>query len=142
MIVECIGKDKTYLPQCIVKEGLGSFEEDNSITVGKKYVVYAVYTMKFNLQYLICDDYYENKTRYWPMFRPAVFFKIIDSTISKYWVTREEIDEYDILKRTVRNKGFIALFDIPYFYGDLVEGDKECIKIWGYYKDLIDKENQ
>ena len=78
MIVECIGKDKTYLPQCIVKEGLGSFEEDNSITVGKKYVVYAVYTMKSNLQYLICDDYYENKTRYWPMFRPAVFFKIID----------------------------------------------------------------
>lgn len=77
MIVECIGKDKTYLPQCIVKEGLGSYEEDNSITVGKKYVVYAVYTMKFNLQYLICDDYYENKTRCWPMFRPAVFFKII-----------------------------------------------------------------
>ena len=76
------------------------------------------------------------------MFRPAVFFQDNRSTISKYWVTREEIDEYDILKRTVRNKGFIALFDIPYFYGDLVEGDKECIKIWGYYKDLIDKENQ
>ena len=49
MIVECIGKDKTYLPQCIVKEGLESYEEDNSITVGKKYVVYAVYMMKFNL---------------------------------------------------------------------------------------------
>lgn len=53
MIVECIGKDKTYLPQCIVKERLGSYEEDNSITVEKKYVVYAVYTMKSNLWYLI-----------------------------------------------------------------------------------------
>ncbi len=140
MKVKCVGNDKTYLTKEIIKEALGSYNRDESISIGKEYIVYAVYTMKSNLWYLICDDYYDGENFYWPIFRPSAFFEIIDATPSIYWVSKEEIDDYDGLKGKVKNIGFPALFDIPYFYGELVEGNRDCIKIWKQYKKLIDEE--
>lgn len=92
--------------------------------------------------YLICDDYYGSSRFDYPKFFSSYFFEIVDSTPSKYWISRMEIDDGDGNKTVIENVGFLAMFDIPSFYYEVVEGElQEFIDLFNKYRRMLNVES-
>ena len=44
--------------------------------------------------YLVCDDNYDDKSYYWPLYIPACFFEIIDNTKPSNWRESPDFPNY------------------------------------------------
>jgi hypothetical protein len=127
------------LPKDVYKENKYDEASEFQVTVNKEYIVYGITTIKKYNWFLICDDTYDGTYIYYPLYLPCQLFTIIDGKISKYWLIKEGVDEYDHGERIIKF-GFQELIEEEYFFGNLVEGYKREIKIFQDYKRLIDAE--
>ena len=108
--------------------------EFDELEVGQQSVVYAIVIMNGTQWYLID---FEQLTH--PMFYPKAFFKIEDWRISKYWVAKEQQDEYDN-NNLVLNFSFPEFLDDEYFYGELLEDNPKQLAIFRKYQTLLRNE--
>lgn len=112
----------------------------DSLTIGKSYTVYSIFTMKGELWYLVCPDFFNGTNYNYPEFYPSTLFEVTDTTPSKYWITKPAKDDYDKGNKLVNNTGFINIINEEFFYGNLVEGNEREILLFKEYKQLIDSE--
>lgn len=141
MKVKCIDNSGTNLPpQLFSHYGWNKEMEFHEITIDKKYVVYAILYIEDNPFYMICGDDYDGQYVNYPSLLPSVLFEIIDETKSKFWVIETKVNiNVESSKNT--DIGFKELFKDEYFYGKLVEGYENEVKIFSSIKKKIDEEN-
>jgi hypothetical protein len=111
------------------------------ITIGNIYIVYAIFTMKGEKWYLICTDSYNGIGWNFPSFLPASLFKVIDDSISKYWISAYREDRYSESKELVLNTGFPNIVNEDGFLSNLLEDGEREINLFKKYKHLIDSES-
>jgi hypothetical protein len=114
--------------KCIENSICDDFLSKYFLDLNTEYVVYAVAIEKGNLIYCICDRAYS----YHPRWKPARYFEITDSRISRYWIFLLD-GPYPILS-------FPEWANQSDFYGNLCEGEKTEVTIFQSYKGLMDLE--
>jgi len=118
--------------KCIKNKTLS--EEPFYSELGKIYIVYAFGIFREYFKYCICDESYS----FYPLWNPANFFEIIDGCCSRYWLVglREDNNE------KIPFLSFPEWANNPYFYGELVDGNKNDTNaiIFRKYKALMDLE--
>lgn len=140
MIVRCINNIGLNIPsQLFSHAGWNKEMEFHEITIGKKYVVYAILHIEDHPFYMICGDDYDGLYVNYPNLLPSVLFEIIDETKSKFWLT-ETKNSLNNESGKNTDAGFKELFKDKYFYGKLVEGYENEIKIFSLIKNKIDNE--
>ena len=75
----------------------GWVQAGHHLTIGKEYEVYAFYNSYFGNgidAYLICDDNFDGREYYWPIYIPTIFFEIIDSSKPDFWIDIGNNSEY------------------------------------------------
>lgn len=107
----------------------GWWHVENYLTVGKEYVVYAVYSSCYcpgSDAFLVCDDNYNDNSYYWPVYIPACFFEITDNVRPDNWIVSQE------------NPKYCGPAEIgPCYYESLVDGDAEVLAAFRRIKDSI-----
>ncbi len=138
MKVKCLYNTGKVLPE-VYRENKYDTDSEFQLTIGKEYVVYGIVTIKKYNWFLICEDNYDGIYIYYPLYRPCHLFTITDGRISKYWIAKERIDDYDKGEKGI-HFGFKELVEEEYFNGNLVEGYKREVEIFQNYKKRIDSE--
>ncbi len=132
MIVKCIDNTGKKLPsQLCIFRGWNKNMEFKEVTIGKKYVVYAILHVNDIPSYLICSDIYDGEYVTFPSLLPSCLFEIVQNQHSQYWH----------IKNNSKDVGFKEILNHKYFYGNLVEGHEKEVKTFLHKKKLIDKEN-
>lgn len=75
----------------------GWWHAENYLTVGKEYEVYAIHSSFLSFgcaAFLVCDDNYNDKDYYWPLYFPSCFFEIIDNVKPSFWMISPEDPDY------------------------------------------------
>lgn len=101
------------------------------ITVGKEYIVYGIHSSLGNTWYFIADDDYID----YPVCVLAVFFKIIDPRISKYW-------HFDIDKNGDFSLWSPSWNQIEYYFDRLTDGEPDIVEDFKKIKEQIDLETE
>lgn len=131
MIVKCIENTGKNLPKELVSfHGWNREMEFVKVTIGKEYVVYAIVYIENHPFYMICGDDYDGLYVNYPELVPSVLFEVIDNSKSIFWISNK-----------TKDIGFKEIIDDEFFYGNLIEGEEENIKIFSSMKIEIDKEN-
>lgn len=141
MIVKCLDNTGINLPtQLFSHYGWSKEMEFPEVTVGEKYVVYAILYVENHPFFMVCGDDYDGEYLNYPNLLPSSLFEIIDSTKSKFWLTKTK---GNLNFKSSKNKdvGFKELLKDEYFYGKLVEGYENEVKIFSSIKKQIDEEN-
>lgn len=114
------------------------------ITENKFYSVYGKFLICGNVYYLICNDLYSIRHTSGLMLYDSNLFASPYGCESQYWTrnTLREDKHYLEQNEYDNNLCFPEYFYIPNFLFKLHMGDKLCSKIFSFYKELIDKENQ
>ena len=82
MKIRCIANTGASLPDNYLDLKRGYTKELKlPLTIGKEYVVYAIYERQEQVWYYIADDNF----MYYPMRNPAPLFEVVDNRISQYW---------------------------------------------------------
>src|SRR3989339_1517063 len=122
MIIKCIDNTGRDLPlELFSHRGWNKEMKFHEITIGKKYIVYAISYVEDHPFYMICGDDYDGQYVNYPSLLPSILFEIIDETKSKFWVT-ETKDNLDFESGKNSDVGFKEFLKDEYFYGKLVEG--------------------
>jgi hypothetical protein len=141
MIVKCIENTGINLPtQLFSHPGWNNEMEFPEISLGKKYVVYAILYVEDHPFYMICGDCYDEEFVNYPDLLPGNLFEIIDNTNSKFWIIVKK-GNFNFESGKNRNVGFKELLRDEFFYGNLVEGYENEVKIFSSIKKKIDEEN-
>lgn len=141
MKVKCIANSGINLPpQLFSHYGWNKEMEFHEITISKEYVVYAIMFIEDHPFYMICGDDYDGQYVNYPSLLPSVLFEIIDESKSKFWVI-ETKDKFKVKSGRNTDVGFRELIKDEYFYGNLVEGYENEVKIFSSIKKMIDDEN-
>jgi hypothetical protein len=140
MKIKCLYNTGKILPKDVYKDNGYGEETEFQVIVNKEYNVYAITSIKKHNWFLICDENYDERNIYYPLYLPSNLFTITDGKISKCWIAGEGMDEYDTNEKIIQF-GFRELIEDGYFYGKLVEGYQREIKIFQDYKKLIDEES-
>jgi len=139
MNIKCIDNTGINIPKEFFE--LSGYSEKmifEALSLDKLYMVYAVFTLKNSRCFLICNDFYDGASYNYPMFYPSSLFKIIDNKVSKYWINKEDKNNFQTGKDN--DLGFPNIINEEYFYGKLVEGYDREESIFYNYKNLIDEE--
>lgn len=141
MIIKCIDNTGKNLPTKLHSHyGWDKEMEFSQITIDKDYIVYAILYIEDHPFYMICSDDYDGQYVNYPHLLPSVLFEIIDEAKSKFWVTETKGNNgFESGKNS--NVGFNELFKDEYFYGKLVEGYENEVKIFSSIKKQIFEEN-
>lgn len=108
---------------------------DFYVDVGSEYTVYGMTVRNDSIWYYICDRVFT----YFPRWKPAPFFEVIDSRLSKYWI-------YSCKKNENYSQAYpIITFpewtdNHPDFYDKLTDGEDREVEIFKNYKELMDLE--
>jgi hypothetical protein len=143
MKIKCIYNTGENIPKDLFS--LYGYSENmifEKITIGNIYIVYAIFTMKGRIWYLICSDWYDGAGLNFPEFFSASLFEIIDESPSKYWISTFQNDDYDNSRELVLNTGFPNIINEEYFYGNLLEDKEREVNLFKKYKYLIDMEKE
>ena len=111
-------------------ERTGWEHAEDYLTVGREYEVYAVYSSYYcpgGDAYLICDDNYDGKHYYWPIYIPACYFEITDSNKPLSWIVSPQYPRYEGPAELTPDK-----------YELLVDGNRDMIKAFQIIKAQID----
>lgn len=131
MQVRCIANTGNALPESYLKSDFYFTKEvEFPLTLGKEYVVYALYQSQGNVWYYICDDNYT----YYPMQNPAPLFEVVDSRVSKYW-------RFELAPNGRLEMAFEQWFTDPYFYDKLTDQEEAEVEIFEKVKELMDAED-
>lgn len=131
MRVRCLNNEYSCLPDNITKNMSPS---DFPIDIGCEYNVYAISEFYGFIWFCILDRNSDTS----PMWYPSVFFEIIDSRLSRYWI-------FSFFENSLK-KGKRPFFGFPEwavnieFYSDLVEGESEEIELFQRYRKAMDLE--
>lgn len=140
MKIKCISNNSNVLPKDLSPYETRKESNENrindSLKVGKEYVVYGIYISDGYLWYFICDESYF----YFPRSHPSMYFEVSDSRMSRFWIFGLEEDEYK--ERMVPILSFPEWVNDRYFYGELVEDgpNDPNTEIFDKYKELMDFE--
>jgi hypothetical protein len=137
MKVKCISNIGKALPKDCKFRGVG---EDTTlpIIVGKEYVVYGLTVKSGYFWYYICDELYDGITINYPIWCPALLFRITDNSVSKYWKAgfsfgKNSDDSFQLLS-------FEDWVKDETFYDKLTDGNECENNIFQRFKKLIDEE--
>jgi len=131
MQVRCIANTGNALPESYLKSDFYFTKEvEFPLTLGKEYVVYALYQSQVNVWYYICDDSYT----YYPMQNPAPLFEVVDSRVYKYW-------RFELAPNGRLEMAFEQWFTDPYFYDKLRDQEEAEVEIFEKVKELMDAED-
>lgn len=132
MIVKCIDNKGVNLPiELFSHYGWHKNMNFEQISIGKPYVVYAIVHLNNIPFYLVCSDIYDGKYITYPSLLPSGLFEIIQNHHSRMWC----------LKKNSKDIGFKEILYDEYFYGNLVEGHENEVRIFQSIKQKIDQEN-
>ena len=116
-------------------ETISAYAVDFHISIDTQYIVYSITVHNNSIWYYICDDAFS----YYPRWRPAPLFEVVDPRLSRYWI-------YEFKKC----KGFAYVQPIiafpewasnhPDFYDKLSDGDEREVALFNHYKELMDLE--
>jgi hypothetical protein len=138
MRVKCLYNTGKYIPKdFFVQYNWNEEMKFIELTIGKEYIVYAVFILFNHPCYLICDDFYDGVSYQHPMFYPATLFEVIDNTPSRYWIKRKINFENEY---NMNDVGFPDIINDEYFYGGVVEGYQDEVSTFQKWKFLIDNE--
>ncbi len=114
------------------------------ITENKLYNIYGKFLICGDIYYLICNDMYSTENKSGLMLYNSNLFASPYGCESQYWTrnTLREDKHYLEQNEYDNNLCFPEYFYIPNFLIKLHMGDKLCSKIFSFYKEHIDKENQ
>ena len=130
MKIRCIANTGANLPESYFLPHLGYKKESEfQLSVGKEYIVYALYEWEGKIWYYICDERYT----YYPIHNPAPLFEVVDNRISKYW-------RFKLAPNGLLTLAFEQWFSDPYFYDKLTDQEEQAVLIFEQVKDLIDAE--
>src|SRR4028118_446267 len=130
MKIRCIANTGANLPESYFLPHLGYKKESEfQLSVGKEYIVYALYEWEGKIWYYICDERYT----YYPIHNPAPLFEVVDNRISKYW-------RFKLAPNGLLTLAFEQWFSDPYFYDKLTDQEEQAVLIFEHVKDLIDAE--
>ncbi len=130
MKIICIGNTGELIPKIYLTPGISDNKEQKfQLTVGKEYIVYALYQWQGTSWYYICDDNYI----YYPQKNPAPLFQISDNNLSSYW-------KIELAPNGLLTIAFEQWFSYPNFYDRLTDMEKEAVSIFQKFKKLIDAE--
>lgn len=130
MKVCCISNTGVSLPDSYIISDLGyNLETQFQLTLGREYLVYAIYEWQGNVWYYICDDNYS----YYPQQNPAPLFKVVDKTLSKHW-------KFELAPNGLLTIAFQEWFDDSEFYDKLTDMDEEAVSIFKRVKNIMDSE--
>ena len=130
MKIRCIANTGANLPESYFLPHLGYKKESEfQLSVGKEYIVYALYEWEGKIWYYICDERYT----YYPIHNPAPLFEVVDNRISKYW-------RFKLAPNGLLTLAFEQWFSDPYFYDNLTDQEEQAVLIFEQIKDLIDAE--
>ncbi len=113
-------------------EECGWSNADGYLTVNKEYTVYAKYYSWFSGidAYLVCDDNYNDRDYYWPVYIPICYFEVIDSEKPSFWTI------------TTKDPGYEGPNElIPSKYEALLNGNAEVISAFRRIKKMSEDEN-
>lgn len=132
MIVKCVDNTGINLPENIlVHNGWNTSMIFDEITIGKKYVVYAIIHVKNIPCYLVCSDIFDGQYITYPSLLPHSLFKTVQDKQSKFWYSKDGSEDI----------GFKEILQNEYFYGNLVEGYEKEVQMFLTIKRKIDQEN-
>jgi hypothetical protein len=125
MRVTCIASSGRTLPLSTLDERAGiSRGTDFALTVGSRYVVYAITTFHGHCWYYVFDD---NRLPY-PVWKLAPLFEILDPAIPPDWVC-------GYVRKSEEDEGFPVISFPEWacdhsFYERLVDGDPEATAVF------------
>jgi hypothetical protein len=129
MIIKCIENKRSSLP--INKQD--EVPERAYIRVGKEYIVYGLCQFSDDIDFLV----YEESICSFPIWCLSLFFEIINPLASRYWLCSIK-ENYKDQKGVV--VGFPEMIKDDSFYNNLTDGEEEELKIFRYYRKLMDLE--
>lgn len=134
MIVKCISNRGEDLPaECLDSNSGFSKTTTFNLEIGKHYLVYGVTLFLGYIWYFLEDEAFS----YYPIWNPSPLFEIVDGRLSRYWICS--------FKNT-NNGNFRTIFafkewaNSPTFYEKLVDGEKEAVHRFAFYKERMDSE--
>ena len=138
MLVNCINNDFFQIKNEWIKKSLkpAYIDINKRLTVGKKYVVYALEFSDVPFIYIIEDDIFDEC----PFPFPMELFEIIDNRISKYFHLGESKVNSQIGERYVSVLSFKEWVSIDDFWDKLSNIDPELELIFRKNKELLDHE--
>ncbi|MCB1148532.1 MAG: hypothetical protein KDK48_00065 [Chlamydiia bacterium] len=131
MKVKCKFNSKNNLPSSL-KSTYPISLDSLDLIVGSEYIVYSVSFIKDALRYSVCDSNYT----YWPRYRQAFLFDIIDDRPSRYWIVKDHFSN-DLFSAIFAFKEW-ALEDR--FYDNLIDGKSKEVELFKLYKEKMDLE--
>jgi hypothetical protein len=132
MIVQCVSNSAKDLPASALDSRRGyDLNTKFSITVGQKYVVYAMTVFLCQNWYYICDD---DKLHY-PVWYPSSFFRVTSGEIPRAWEYEYHPGPppYPIL-------AFAEWAHDDRFYERLTDQEPDAVATFNRYKELLDGE--
>ncbi len=134
MLVKCVHNKQKHLPEDCTPI-CADPEWDFWLELNKYYIVYAMTIRSNYVWYYVCDK----GISYYPSWKPAPLFEVIDGSISKYWIfsfiQKKEIKYIDT------TWAYPEWANAPNtYYGKLTDGDEEEVEIFKQYKRLMDLE--
>ncbi len=138
MIVKCIKRKLADVEDGRVRESLEKVvhleeNEDVGLKIGETYTVYGI-NLNFFIEnmpfYYVCED---NQASY-PVPKAAVFFEVVESTLSKHWRFVFELNSsYGLfLPEWASDQGF---------YERIVDENQHEISLFREYRKIMDDEN-
>lgn len=108
------------------------------LTISSLYIVYGISTINGYQWYLVCEDGFKEDKFVYPTYLPSQLFEIVCSKHSKYWISKEAIDDYT--GERIMNIGIPEMVSEKYFLGNLLEDYEREVNLFMEYKKLIDSE--
>ncbi|NEQ41548.1 MAG: hypothetical protein F6K40_37285 [Okeania sp. SIO3I5] len=130
MKIRCIGNTGAFLPENYLDQKRGYTKELKlPLTIGKEYVVYAIYERQQQVWYYIADDNF----MYYPMRTPAPLFEVVDNRISKYW-------RFDLRPNGLLRLAVLRWLNDPHFYEKLTDQEAAEVDLFKRIKAFMDIE--
>ncbi|MBA3817051.1 MAG: hypothetical protein H0X29_11150, partial [Parachlamydiaceae bacterium] len=129
MIIKCIENRRSFIP--IQEEA--NIAETDYIRIGKEYVVYGL--LQFGDYIKFCVN--EETICSYPTWSLYPFFEIINPLASRYWLCSIKNKNKDQKGLAI---GFPELINDDSFYNNLTDGEEEEVRIFRYWKALMDLE--
>jgi hypothetical protein len=130
MIVRCLANQRESLPE----EYLGPDYNPPSplpLTIGKDYVVFGVTGWHGGIWYYVADDYQLD----WPIWYPAVLFKVVDGRIPSDWRFAQQGEGANSAVYLT----FPEWADDWYFYDRLTDGNRKEVHIYREYRKRLEQ---
>jgi hypothetical protein len=110
-------------------------DSDFYLDIGREYTVYGMTVKGGLIWYYICDRCFSS----FPRWKPASFFRVMDSRLSRYWIySFKKFDNYPQAYPIITFPEWAN--EHPDFYDRLTDKDEYEVEVFKSYKELMDLE--